>query len=632
MSAVLIAIFTLSAFSLAYRFYARFLAQQVFQSEGPGAEGVTMPAHEFRDDVDFIPTKKSVLFGHHFTSIAGAGPIVGPAIAVIWGWVPAVLWIVFGAIFIGAVHDFGCLVASTRSKGRSMAEITGNEVGPRAQALFLALILFLTWIVLAVFAYVIASLFVDYPASVLPINFEIVVALALGWAVHKRGVGLGWTSVAALVALYLMIGVGVWCPVTTHKAFLDEGATTRLASLAKANEEAAAAGLEERVDFNLVKPVMRYLASKGAAEQVLGAKVKAARSSAIKLWIYLLLGYSFVACCLPVWLLLQPRDYINSHQLFVGLGMLNLGLFVMQPEIVAPAFVAQPPGAPPWFPFIFVTIACGAISGFHGLVSSGTSSKQLEKLEDARPIGYGAMLGEATLGMIVTLACVAGFKSPEAWSDHYHSWAAAGPLDRKLDAFLSGGSWFMTAIGLPAEYGAILIAVIVISFAATTLDSAARVQRFVLDELGERLGKAGRPLRNIWFGSFVACATPVVLLDATTSDGKPLWTEIWPIFGAANQLLGALSLTVLTVWLVKRRRNAYVTLVPLLIIGSMTLYAFFIKLLDFWRKGIETGFANGKLILAVTLLLFALGLWILFEAGLALLRGKGPPEGAPEAA
>lgn len=629
MNAITIAIFALSAFSLAYRFYAKYLASQVFGSEGEGADAFETPAHAQKDDVDFVPTNKHILFGHHFTSISGAGPIVGPAIAVIWGWLPAVLWIVFGVIFIGAVHDFGCLVVSVKSKGRSMAEITGEEVGGRARFLFLLLILLLTWFVLAVFAFVIASLFVDYPASVIPINFEILVAMLLGYGVYKKGMSITWPSIAALVALYAMVFLGVKAPVTTHTLFLDQGQVQAVERHRSEQLGVAASNPEVKaVDFTKVKSILGYLKSqdpesKNAEIQALGASLMKARGKAIKLWMYLLLAYSFVACCLPVWLLLQPRDYINSHQLMVGLGGLYLGLLILNPPVVAPAIETAPPGAPNWFPFIFVTIACGAISGFHGLVSSGTTSKQLDKLPDARPIGYGSMLGEATLGLIVTLACVAGFKSAEAWQAHYVSWAAAGSLDRKLDAFLSGGSWFLSSIGLPVQVGMVIIAVIVISFAATTLDSAARVQRFVIGELGDRIGgKAGSLLKNVWFASLMACLSPLLLLDAKTAAGKPLWTAIWPIFGSANQLLGALCLLVLTIWLARRGKNFWLTLIPFSFIAFVTGYAFVLKLIDFYTASAENEFNSGKLVLGVTILLFALGCWICVESLLLLWKGK----------
>jgi carbon starvation protein len=626
MNAITIAIFALSAFSLAYRFYSRYLARRVFGSEGDEAEYFVTPAHKYRDDVDFVPTNKHILFGHHFTSISGAGPIVGPAIAVIWGWLPAVLWIVFGAVFIGAVHDFGCLVVSVKSRGRSMGEITGEEIGDRARMLFLILILFLTWIVLAVFAFVIASLFVDYPAAVIPINFEILVAMLLGYGVYKRGISIGWTSVVALIALYAMVFVGVKVPIMTHSWFLSADQIQEVEKHREAQHFVALARDDiPAVDFTKVKAIIGYLKSQDpeatdAANQALGTALLKARGQAVQMWMYLLLGYSFFACSLPVWLLLQPRDFINSHQLVVGLGGLYLGLMILHPPVVAP-MVASPASAPDWFPFLFVTIACGAISGFHGLVSSGTTSKQLDKLPDARPIGYLSMLGEASLGLIVTLACVAGFKSADAWKAHYHSWAAAGSLDRKLDAFLSGGSWFLSSLGLPEHIGMIIIAVIVISFAATTLDSAARVQRFVIGELGERFGgRTGKVLKNVWFGSFVACASPLLLLNAKTASGKPLWTAIWPIFGSANQLLGALCLLVLTIWLARRKRNHWVTFIPFLCIGAVTAYAFVIKLSQFWAAAADTDFQEGKLVLSVTALLFGVGLWILVESLLAFFK------------
>lgn len=641
MNSIYIAIFALSAFSLAYRFYGRFLAERVFESEGPEAEAFETPAHAQRDDIDYVPTKAPILFGHHFTSIAGAGPIVGPAIAVIWGWLPAVLWIVFGAVFIGAVHDFGCLVVSTRGRGRSMAEISGDEVNGRVRFLFLMLILFLTWIVLAVFAFVIASLFVDYPASVIPINFEIIVALILGWGVHKRAWPILWPSIAALVLLYASIFVGVQLPVVTHSLFLNQDDQAKVAQFQEQHRSMAQAEGKAVQDFRRVKKCIRWIKKHQPAETALLGRLGQARIRAVTVWMYALLAYSFVACALPVWVLLQPRDFINSHQLMLALGGLYLGLMVLHPPVVAPAFEPNPEGAPSWFPFLFVTIACGAISGFHGLVSSGTSSKQLDRLPDARPVGYRAMLGEASLGLIVTLACVAGFKSEAAWHAHYRSWAAAGPLDRKLDAFLHGGAWFLSSLGLPEALGVVIIAVIVISFAATTLDSAARIQRFVLGELGDRFEDFAKDreggiakmtsglaklFQNTFVGAFIACASPLLLLQAKTASGKPLWTAIWPIFGSANQLLGALCLVVLTIWLVRRQKNFWITAIPCAFIGLMTAFAFSVKIYGFWTAARQSGFENGKLVLAVTLLLFGFGLWILIEALFALVKLRRSPK------
>ena len=306
MNAILLAALGLGAFALGYRFYARFIGDRIFQLD-PKFE---TPAHALEDGVDFVPTNKWVLWGHHFTSVAGAAPIVGPAIAVIWGWLPAFLWVTLGTIFFAGVHDAGALWASIRNEGKSIGALTESVVGPRARSLFMVVIFLLLLMVNAVFAIVIAGLFQDFPSSVIPSWFVIAVAMGIGWALYRRGVPLLWPSVIGLILLYSSMFVGNEIPIMMPDAF----------------------GLE------------------GAA-----------------IWVLVLFGYAFFASSLPVWLLLQPRDYINGLQLFIALAVFYGAVILGNPTIVAPAFnTAIPDGAPPFIPLLFVTIACGAISGFHG--------------------------------------------------------------------------------------------------------------------------------------------------------------------------------------------------------------------------------------------------------------------------
>ncbi|MDP3936998.1 MAG: carbon starvation protein A [Deltaproteobacteria bacterium] len=432
MNAALLAVIVLVFFAVAYRFYAGFLTCKVFSL----AEDEPVPSREFEDGVDYVPTPRHVLWGHHYTSIAGAAPIVGPALAVIWGWVPALLWVAIGTVFMGAVHDYSALVISLRHKGRSIGEIAGQVISPRVRTLFLFIICFLIWIVLAVFAYIIGTLFVSYPASIFPINVQIIVAVALGWLVYRRQVGIFVPSLVGYVVLLGAIFYG--------NAFVESF------------------------------PVLKEISAEG--------------------WVWFLMVYSFVASVLPVWLLLQPRDYLNSHQLVTGLFLLTAGLLVLQPVMQAPALNLRPEGAPPLIPFLFITIACGAISGFHGLVASGTTSKQIGCMTDARAIGYGGMLGEGILGLLAVLASTAGFASAGEWQSHYGSWGAAEGLSSKLGAFVNGGGRFIEALGVPFETGTTFIAVMVIAFAATSLDTGARILRLVISELGSAY--AVRPLDN----------------------------------------------------------------------------------------------------------------------------------------
>ena len=352
METLLIAVGSFVGFIVAYHTYGKWLANKIFGID-PQAK---VPSAELEDGVDFVPTKKEVIFGHHFTSIAGTGPIVGPAIAVFWGWLPALIWVVLGSIFIGAVHDFGALVVSLRNRGQTVGEIAGRLISPRARLLFLLILFAALTVVLAIFGLVIAVIFREYPEAVLSVWIEIPIAILIGYHVYKRGGGLLIPSLVALGVLYLCIYLGVY-----HFKITPFG------------------------------------------------------DNAVVIWTLILMGYCFIASILPVWTLLQPRDYINSHQLMLALALLVGGLLVAcwtgQANILesAPAVAENlPAGAPPIWPFLFITIACGAVSGFHCLVSSGTSSKQLESEADAQYVGYGAMLLEGALAVIVILACCAG--------------------------------------------------------------------------------------------------------------------------------------------------------------------------------------------------------------------------------
>ena len=541
MNAALLAVFSLFCFFLSYLFYSRFLAKKIYEIDSD----IVTPAHEFEDGIDYVPTNKYVLFGHHFTSVAGAAPIIGPAIAVIWGWLPAVLWVVFGTIFIGAVHDFGCLVLSAKNKGHSIGDLTGNIIGKRARALFFTIIFFLTWIVIAVFAYVIATLFSQFPTAVLPVNIQIIIAVTIGLVIYRTKYGILIPSIIALFVLYGFTYLGTYTPVHLP-AFIG-----------------------------------------GQTES----------------WIVLLLVYAFIASVLPVWLLLQPRDFINSHQLFVGLGIMYLGLFIVHPPMVAPALNLEVEGGLPWFPFLFITIACGAISGFHGLVGSGTTSKQLNNIKDARMIGFGSMLGEGSLGLMSVIASTAGFATLAAWKSHYSSWSTAGSMDAKIGAFVNGGAYFLKeGLMLPDGFGTTLIAVIVISFAATTLDTSTRIQRYITSELGEIYNV--KILTNRFVAAAIAAFTPLILIFG----GEGLsWKRLWPVFGATNQMLAGLSLLVLTVYLYRKGRNILFTLIPLIFLIFMTSTAMVLSLKEFIKS-------RNWILTILSVLLLSFSAWITLEA------------------
>ena len=561
MSSIVLVLLGFTILFIGYRFYSKFVGRRIFDIN---EENHLMPSKEFEDGIDFVPTKKHILFGHHFTSVAGAAPIIGPCVAAYWGWLPALVWILFGTILMGAVHDFGALVMSVKEKGKSIADIASTTISKRARIMFLIFIILLVWLVLAVFAMAVADLFVGIPSSVIPINIEIIIAIIMGYLIYKKKMDILIPSLIALALLYFFVWVGTKAP----------------------------------VDFTEVMPAQ----------------------DAKNLWIILLFIYSAIASLLPVWTLLQPRDYINSHQLIVGLGLLFLGIFVAQPIVDAPALRSfSEPGVPSLFPLLFVTVACGAISGFHGLVASGTSSKQLEHLSDARMVGYGGMIGEGTLALATTVAAVAGISlvtqctlpsvgqvSDLNWAVYYDSWAHAS--ENKAAAFVLGGGALIQSLGIPASMANTLMAVLVISFAATTLDTATRIQRFILKEFG--LAMKIKPLTNRYVATVIAIVPAILLAFWNISDPGSGATRqagwvLWPLFGASNQMLAALTLMVLTLYYWKKKKPILPLLIPMVFIMVVTFTVLVSNAINFYGH-------NG-ILFGLTILLMGLIIWMVFE-------------------
>ena len=561
MSSIVLVLLGFTILFIGYRFYSKFVGRRIFDIN---EQNHLMPSKEFEDGIDFVPTKKHILFGHHFTSVAGAAPIIGPCVAAYWGWLPALVWILFGTILMGAVHDFGALVMSVKEKGKSIADIASTTISKRARLMFLIFIILLVWLVLAVFAMAVADLFVGIPSSVIPINIEIIIAIIMGYLIYKKKMDILIPSLIALALLYFFVWVGTKAP----------------------------------VDFTEVMPAQ----------------------DAKNLWIILLFIYSAIASLLPVWTLLQPRDYINSHQLIVGLGLLFLGIFVAQPIVDAPALRSfSEPGVPSLFPLLFVTVACGAISGFHGLVASGTSSKQLEHLSDARMVGYGGMIGEGTLALATTVAAVAGISlvtqcnlpsvgqvSDLNWAVYYDSWAHAS--ENKAAAFVLGGGALIQSLGIPASMANTLMAVLVISFAATTLDTATRIQRFILKEFG--LAMKIKPLTNRYVATVIAIVPAILLAFWNVSDPGSGATRqagwvLWPIFGASNQMLAALTLMVLTLYYWKKKKPILPLLIPMVFIMVVTFTVLVSNAINFYGH-------NG-ILFGLTILLMGLIIWMVFE-------------------
>jgi carbon starvation protein len=331
-------------------------------------------------------------------------------------------------------------------------------------------------------------------------------------------------------------------------------------------------------------------------------------------WVFILIAYAYIASVLPVWLLLQPRDYLNAYQLVIGMVLIYVGLFIFHPTIAAPAVNRAATGAPPLFPFLFITIACGAISGFHSLVSTGTTSKQLDRESDARVIGYGGMLAEGLLAMAVLLACTAGVSRAE-WSAHYSSWQAAAGLAAKMEAFVTGAGTFISKVGIPIGIAKSFIVVMAVGFAMTTLDSGTRLLRYNLEELGEGL-RIGA-LRNRFVAAIVA-VLGIAYFSLMTVGGKPAGLTLWELFGTTNQILAALGLLAVSLFLYRLGKPIVYTIVPMIGMMVMTVTAMVMKLranlaLRHWP------------LLAVGSVILVLVLWLIVESVAAFRRhlGKG---------
>ncbi len=556
MSAIALLLVGLGAMALGYVFYSKFIAERIYRLD----PNYRTPAHTMRDGVDYVPTNKFVLWGHHFTSVAGAAPIVGPAIAVIWGWGPAFAWVVFGTIFFAGVHDFGALWASARSRGQSVGMLSGRLIGSRGRSLFLVVIFLVLLMVNGAFAAVISNLLVSTPTSVIPVWGAILVALVIGQMIYRYNMKLLWPSLGGVIVLYALILIGNQYPI--------------------------------------VLP-----------DEIMGLSAKS-------LWILLLFVYAAIASLLPVWVLLQPRDYINGLQLFVGLGLLYLAVLFGAPELVAPAFNQElPADTPSIVPLLFVTIACGAISGFHGLVASGTTSKQLDKETDARFVGYFGAMGEGMLSLAAIICCTAGFATLTDWQQVYTAFGSGG-----VTAFVQGGGTLLAnGLGLPAELGGTILAVMAILFAGTTMDTGLRLQRFVIQEAGELAGMKV----NTLVGTLIAVGVCMALAFGAGSNGTG-GMVIWPLFGTTNQLLAGLTLAVITVILIKLGRSPVYTLVPLVFLLAMSIYALLVQMGQFYR-------AENWLLLGMDVIILIAALWVTLEAIIAMRKGRDPAERAFEA-
>jgi carbon starvation protein len=506
-----------------YLFYGRFLAKHL----GLEPDRQT-PAHQLRDDIDYVPTRAPVLLGHHFASIAGAGPIVGPIFAALFGWVPVLLWILIGGVFIGAMHDFSSLIASIRHQGRSIGEVIENHIGRRGKYLFLVFSWSTLILVIAVFTIIVAQTFVKVPASATSSLLFMILAVLFGAGVYRRGVALLPASILGVILLFGCVALGQIFPL--------------------------------QLPYNV--------------------------------WVFILLGYIFVASTIPVWLLLQPRDYLNSFLLYALMLVALLGIFIAAPRLQGDAFSSfHVENLGYLFPVLFVTVACGAISGFHSLVASGTTAKQLNRENDARVVGYGGMLIESLLAVVALVS--AAILLQEDFSAKLRS---AGPIA----VFSSGVGGLMTKLGIPFSVGESFVALAVSAFALTSLDTATRLARFALQELfkTEERGTLSAVLHR---NRFLATGVTVAIAAVLVFSGEGM--ALWPIFGSANQLLAALALLAVSVWLLKRGKRARFALIPMFFMFAVTLTALGQLVWQNWLKGDWILTVSGMLLFALAVIL-----------------------------
>lgn len=484
------------------------------------------PAHTKYDGVDYVPAKSPVLLGHHFASIAGAGPIVGPIQAAIFGWIPVALWVLIGSIFFGGVQDFGSLFASIRHEGKSIGEIIESNMGKKGKKLF-ALFAWLTLVlVVAAFANIVADNFVSTPQAASASIFFIVLAILFGIAVYRFKMPLIPASVVGVLMLFGCIYLGFLFPIALSK----------------------------------------------------------------QTWIILLMIYIFIASVTPVWILLQPRDYLNSYLLYAMIIGALLGIVILRPEIQMDGFIGFNVGGQYLFPVLFVTVACGAISGFHSLVGSGTSSKQLYKESDAKKIGYGAMLIEGLLA-IVALITVAYISNKQFGS----LLGNGGPVN----VFSEGIANFMASFGIPFGIGKTFTSLAISAFALTSLDTATRLGRFIFQEffdtngLNNKEATKANPLSNM----YVSTTITVVCSGLLAVMG---YEKIWPIFGSANQLLAAIALMAIAIWLANSNKSFKEFIIPIIFMFIVTIVSLCFNI----KANIGVNYA--LVIIAVLLLVLAI--------------------------
>jgi len=547
MSSLIIAFILILWLILGYKIYGSFLERKVIKAD----DSRLTPANELKDGIDYLPAKKALLFGHHFSSIAGAGPILGPLLGVLYfGWLGALLWVALGSIFLGAVHDYFSLMISVQNKGTSLADISEKTLGFRTKIIFSVFLWLSLTLVIAVFAVVASQTLVSQPEIVIPTFGLIFIAMIFGWLIYRIGINVIAGTTIALLLLFSFIYIGELLPVKLPA-------------------------------------------------QILGM-------SSQSFWFYILIIYTLFASSLPVWFLLQPRDYISTWILFFGLGLGYLGLLVSHPTLNAPAFVSFSSRGGPLWPMLFVIIACGAISGFHSVVAGGTTAKQLPNESSGKLIGYGGMVTEAALaGLVILIAAGALIWDPSASENQFGFQYLMTSQGDPIKTFATGYGRFISSLpGLTLVTGMFFGMVMLNAFVLTTLDTATRLGRFIFSEL---LGKKASLFKNRWFSSLI------IIVFAAILGGTEGYKAIWPVFGASNQLVAALALIVVSSYLVGVKKPKKYTIYPAYFMLLTTLAALIYQGYYFFR--------GGSLLLGiVSFILIILAIIIVYDARAILFK------------
>ncbi len=521
-------------FLSAYVVYGRFLVKRYELDDNRPT-----PSHTDYDGVDRVPAHKAVLLGHHFSSIAGAAPVVGPIIAALaFGWVPVLLWIILGTIFVGAVIDFSALIASIRHSARSIAEIAKQYMSPTAYRLLLAFIWLTLVYVLSVFADLTAATFVEDGGVASSSILFIFLAILFGLSLNKLKMGVLRASLIFVPLIFAAVWVGHKMPISTDKL----------------------------ANIMAIEPQ--------------------------KTWALILIIYCFIASTTPVWILLQPRDYLSSYLLYASVLSGFVGIIIGGFSIHYPAFTAwSVPQTGTLFPILFVTVACGACSGFHSIVASGTSSKQLNKETDGRAIGYGGMLLEGVVA-VIALATVVMLPRGDALTK-----------EAPLVIYGRGIGNFLSAVGVPRELGFSFGLLALSAFILTTLDTATRLGRYIFEEFFNLKGAFSRYLSTL---ATLTLPTIFVLINLKDANGNPIpaWKAIWPVFGASNQLLAGLVALVIVVWLKKSGKKLGFIIGPMFFMNIVTVWALVLLLLRYRFSAVGI-IAAVLLLLAIVLIVEA---------------------------